>query len=188
MDLDRNMILWGEWGMLVMRLAAAADRDAVAQVIRARCDWMEGRGLPSWRPSVDDLAGQCDNPCGDVWLLEMDGSKIVGRTTVQRQGPPWGWSADEQGEPAFYLNTTVTDPAYRHLKLGTLIAWWAVDRAARCGAGWVRRDCLWPELASYYEGQGFTLVREVERGKYRFHLMARRAERIVVLVYDDVSG
>lgn len=151
-------------------------------MISARCDWMESRGYPSWRRSIDDLAGQCVNTCGDVWLLEMDGSRVVGRTTVQEQGLPWGWTDDEHAEPALYLNTTVTDPAYRDRKFGTLIALWGVDQAARRGAGWVRRDCLWPGLAAYYQQQGFTLVRDVEYGKYRYHMLARRAQRI------DLSG
>jgi hypothetical protein len=161
-----------------MRLATARDVPAVADMIGARCGWMEERGLPSWRESLDDLAGQCENPCGDVWVLEKDGARIVGRTTVQEQGPPWGWTQAERAEPALYLNTTVTDPAFRKLKPGTLMAWWAVDRAAKVGAEWVRRDCLWPNLVRYYEGQGFTLLHEVERTKYRLYMLARRAERL----------
>ncbi|GAA2349081.1 hypothetical protein GCM10010417_00330 [Streptomyces carpaticus] len=162
--------------MLKMRPAVAADRPAVAKMIRARCTWMEERGLPSWRESVDDLASQCDNPYGDVWLLELDGSRIVGRTTIQEQGPPWGWTEAERAEPAHYLNTSVTDPAIRHLRPGTLMAWWAVDRAFRAGRSWVRRDCLSPELVRYYSDQGFHLVHEVERAKYRLYLLGRRTE------------
>ncbi|MFE4831427.1 GNAT family N-acetyltransferase [Streptomyces sp. NPDC056672] len=169
-----------------MRPATSADRSAVAELIHARCTWMEQRGMPSWRESADDLASQCDNPYGDVWLLEMDGSRIVGRTTVQDQGPSWGWTAEERSEPALYLNTSVTDPAVRHLGPGTLMAWWAVDRAAREGRAWVRRDCLWPDLVRSYETQGFTLFHEVERTKYRLYMLGCRAERIDGLA--DRSG
>jgi hypothetical protein len=166
-----------------MRPATAADQPAVARMIRARCQWMEERGLPSWRASVDDLASQCTNPYGDVWLLELDGSRIVGRTTVQEQGPPWGWTDEERAEAALYLNTSVTDPTFRALRLGTLMAWWAVDRAAREGKHWVRRDCLWPELARYYQRQGFHLTHEVERENsgHRLYLLARRAEPVAEL-------
>jgi GNAT superfamily N-acetyltransferase len=163
--------------MLEMRPATSADQPAVTEMILARCAWMEERGLPSWRENAEDLAAQCVNPCDDVWLLVMDG-RVVGRTTLQEQAPPWGWTDAELAEPFLYLNTSVTDPAYRDMRLGTLMAWWAVDRAARQGARWVGRDCLWPQLARYYETQGFTLVREVERGRHRLHLLARRAEPI----------
>ncbi|TYC08746.1 GNAT family N-acetyltransferase [Actinomadura syzygii] len=164
--------------MLVMRSASAADGPAVRELIAARCDWMEERGLPSWRPSIDDLVSQCDNPCGDVWVLELDGSRVLGRTTLQEQGPPWGWTEAEKTEPALYMTTSVTDPCFREVKPGTLMAWWAVDQAAQRGACWVRRDCLFPELAKYYQSQGYELVREVERGRHRLYMMARAAERL----------
>ncbi len=159
---------------MLMRLSSGADRDAVEAMILGRCAWMEERRLPSWRGAAGDLAGQCGGPGGDVWVLERDGA-IVGTTTLQRQGPPYGWTAQEQAEPALYLSTTVTDPAHRGERLGTLIAWWAADRAAGMGVSWVRRDCLWPELAAYYQAQGYGLVREATRGRHRHHMLARRA-------------
>jgi hypothetical protein len=174
--------------VLVMRPAMSRDIPAVAEMIRTRCTWLEERGLPSWRENLDDLAGQCDNPCGDVWVLELDGSRILGRTTVQEQGPPWGWTERERAEPALYLNTTVTHPEFRELKPGTLMAWWAVDRAASMGADWVRRDCLWPGLVRYYESQGFALLHIVERTRYRLHLLGRRAERMTGLAESFRTG
>ncbi|MFI1254316.1 GNAT family N-acetyltransferase [Streptomyces netropsis] len=158
--------------MFSMRRAEPGDRASVEDVIRTRCEWMERKGLPSWRDSAADLASQCDNPFGDVWLLELDG-RVVGRTTVQEQGPPWGWTPQERAEPALYLNTSVTDPSVRHLRPGALMALWAVNRAAREGRDWVRRDCLWPDLVRYYESQGFTLLHEVERTKYRLYMLGR---------------
>lgn len=134
--------------------------------------------MPSWRPSVEDLVSQCDNPYGDVWVLELDGSQIVGRTTLQEQAPPWGWTEAERAEPALYMTTSVTDPVFREMKPGTLMAWWAVDRAAQVGARWVRRDCLFPELAKYYLTQGYDLVREAEHSRHRLFMMARAAERL----------
>jgi hypothetical protein len=96
-----------------------------------------------------------------------------------------GWTPDETAEPAYYLNTTVTDPAFRALRPGTLMAWWAVDRAARHGRAWVRRDCLWPGLVRYYQRQGFTLLHEVQRTRCRLYLLGpprgapRRPGRVV---------
>jgi hypothetical protein len=164
--------------MLVMRLAAGSDRAAVRSMIAARCDWLEERALPSWRPSLDDLVSLTDNPCGDVWVLELDGSRLVGRTTLQEHAPPWGWTERERAEPALYMTTSVTDPAFRAMKPGTLMAWWAVHHAAWAGAAWVRRDCLVPELAKYYLTQGYDLVREAEHKGHRLFMMARRSERL----------
>lgn len=164
--------------MLVMRPATPADRQGIRDMIAARCAWLEEKGLPSWRPSLEDLVAQTDNPCGDVWVLELDGSRVVGRTTLQEQGPPWGWTDAERAERALYMTTSVTDPAFRGMKPGTTMAHWAVDRAARLGAGWVRRDCAFPELAKYYQTQGYDLVREAEHKGCRLFMMARKAERL----------
>lgn len=164
--------------MLAMRLATRRDRSAVREMIVARCNWLEARCLPSWRPSLDDLVSQCDNPCGDVWLLELDGSRVVGRTTLQEHAPPWGWTDREKAEHALYLTTSLTHPEFRAMRPGTLMAWWAVDRAAAVETAWVRRDCLVPELARYYLTQGYDLVREAEHGRHRLFMMARAAERL----------
>ncbi|MEU7163237.1 hypothetical protein AB0A70_01090 [Streptomyces morookaense] len=61
------------------------------------------------------------------------------------------------------------------------MALWAVGRAATEGKTWVGRGCNFPELVTYNESQGFTLVHEVQRPYHRFYLMARRAEPIADL-------
>ncbi|WP_274562372.1 hypothetical protein [Streptomyces spiramyceticus] len=68
---------------------------------------------------------------------------------MQEHTPPWGWTEQELSEPAHCLYTTVTDPAYRVHKPGTLIVLWAVDRAAHEGKDWVRRGCMFPGLVRY---------------------------------------
>src|SRR5438552_1707153 len=98
-----------------MRLARSSDKAAVARVVDARCGWMEARGLPSWRDARDDLVAQCDNPEGDVWVLDDEAAGVIGQTVVQRQGPPWGWTDPERAEPALYLSGSVTDPAAKML-------------------------------------------------------------------------
>lgn len=164
--------------MFAMRPAKAADIPAVETMILARSAWLEDRGLPSWRENAADLAGQAENPDGDVWLLANDNGRIVGCTTIQDQTPPWGWTDEELAEPSHYLYSSVTDPAYREYKPGTTMALWAVDHAAAEGKTWVRRACNFPELVTYNESQGFTLVHEVQRTHRRFYLMARRADAI----------
>lgn len=149
-------------------------------MVQARCAWMEQRGLPSWREALDDLVAQCDNPDGDVWVLTDPGRGVVGQTVVQEQGPPWGWTDAERAEPALYLSGSITDPAYRDRdpRPGTLMAWWAVDLAARLGKLWVRRHCHFAGVARYNLTQGFTLVRQEQRTSARLYMMARPAERL----------
>lgn len=145
-------------------------------MIHARCDWLEQRGLPSLRQSVDALAEQCGD--GTVWVLTTTGGDVVGCTTVLDHGPARDWNEAERAEPALYLFSTVTHPDYLALKPGTLIAHWAVNRAARQGKHWVRRGCLDLELRRYYSEQGFFLVREIEVRLGTLYVMARRAERL----------
>jgi GNAT superfamily N-acetyltransferase len=164
--------------VFAMRPATADDIPDVEDVILARSGWLEERGLPSWRENAAELARQAENPDGDVWVLAEDDGRIIGCTTVQEQTPPWGWTDEELNEPAHYLYSTVTDPAYRDRKPGTVMALWAVDRAARHGRTWVRRGCHFPGLVRYYETQGFRLMHEVQRTRTKVYLMGRRAERV----------
>jgi hypothetical protein len=161
-----------------MRLARPSDKAAIAQVVDARCDWMEARGLPSWRDAGDDLVAQCDNPEGDVWVLDDEDYGVIGQTVVQRQGPPFGWTESERAEAALYLSGSITAPVARALRPGSLMAWWAVDMAARQGVPWVRRHAQVPEVAAYDQSQGFDLVREEQRTHARLYMLARKAERL----------
>lgn len=161
-----------------MRQARSSDKTAVARVVGARCDWMEARALPSWRGAAEDLIAQCDNPESDVWVLDDDVAGVIGQTVVQDQGPPFGWTEAERAESALYLSGSVTDPAARALRPGSLIAWWAVDLAARRGVPWVRRHAQVAQVAAYDQAQGFDLVREEQRTHARLWMLARKAERL----------
>lgn len=164
--------------VLRMRLARPADKTAVSRLIGARCDWLEERRLASWRDAKDDLVAQCDNPEQDVWVLDHEAAGVIGQTVVQEQGPPFGWNDAEQTEPALYLSGSVTDPAAKALRPGSLMAWWAVDLAARRSVPWVRRHAQVAEVAAYDQAQGFTLVREEQRSHARLYMLARKAERL----------
>lgn len=103
---------------------------------------------------------------------------MIGHTVIQRQGPPFGWTEAEQAEPALYLSGSVTDLAAKALRPGSLMAWWAVDLAARLDVPWIRRHAQVAEVAAYDQTQGFTLVREEQRTHARLYMMARKAERL----------
>ncbi|GCD35652.1 hypothetical protein OEIGOIKO_03398 [Streptomyces chrestomyceticus JCM 4735] len=159
--------------VFAMRRASAADAPALTVMILNRCRWLEDRGLPSWRDAVENITFQAGD--GHMWVLEEEGGRLVGCTTIQPFCPPWGWTDRELAEPADHLYTTCTDPAYSARQPGTLIAWWAVHRAALNNKRWVRRGCFAPALVRYYQSQHFHLVREVQRTTKRVYLLARRA-------------
>lgn len=163
--------------MLEIRPACPEDVPAVAAVVEARSGWMELRGLPSWRGVAGDLAGQAAAVGTQMWVLTHRG-RVIGFTTLAGDRPLWGWTSEEAGEDAFYLYTTCTHPAYRACRPGSLIAWWAVDKAFAEGRAWVRRGCLSAGLVGYYTLQGFEVVHEVQRKNALVYLMARRAQPV----------
>ncbi|MCM2576644.1 GNAT family N-acetyltransferase [Streptomyces meridianus] len=142
--------------------------------------------MPGRSDSADLIAAQVADPVFPVWVLVENEGRVVGFTTLFEEAPTLGWSAAERREPAFYLSSSFTDPSYHLYRLGRMMAWWAVDRAAQQGRDWVRRVCTDAGLVRRYTLQGFHLVREVGRGGDRLRLMARSAELLPEL--EEMMG
>ncbi|GAA2037654.1 hypothetical protein GCM10009839_43720 [Catenulispora yoronensis] len=166
--------------MFAMRPACPDDVPAVAAVITARSVWMEGQGFASWSGVVDDLAGQAAVDGTLMWVLTAD-ERVIGCTTLAGDRPQWGWTPEQAEQDSFYLFTTCTHPDFRHARPGSLMAWWAVDKAAAEGKQFVRRGTTEISLVRYYARQGFELVHEVQRKNSLVYLMARRAQRLAGL-------
>jgi hypothetical protein len=166
--------------MFVMRPATADDQKPIATMIYARSVWMRRRGLDgwdSWQSSTPALAAQAADPAFPVWVMTDDGGRIVACTSLYEESPRWFWTEAEQAEPAFFLATTVTDPALAGQRMGALVAWSVLDLAARTGKEWVRRGTTEPKLVRYYRDvQGWKVVREKEHKGFHFTGLARRAE------------
>lgn len=149
-------------------------------MIRARSAWMRQRdihGWESWESSAGVLAAQAADSSFPVWVMTGSGDMVVGCTSLYEQSPPWFWTEAEQAEPAFFLATTVTDPALAGQRLGALMAWSVLDLAARTGKLWVRRGTTEAGLVRYYRDvQGWDVVREKEHKGVWFTGLARRAE------------
>jgi GNAT superfamily N-acetyltransferase len=78
--------------------------------------------------------------------------------------PRLAWTEQEQAEPAVFLQSTVTHPDLAGQGIGVIIAFWALDHAARHGRRWVRRGVLTlgpanRGLVRYYRWQGWRAVR-----------------------------
>ncbi|NUS72127.1 MAG: GNAT family N-acetyltransferase [Corynebacteriales bacterium] len=167
--------------MYYMRPSVLADREDLTNILRARSAWMRDKGLSGWEgwgERAESIAGQAGDPISPTWTMLNQDRKIVGSTSLFEESPAWCWSEEERAEPAFFLATTYTDPAYAGQKIGSLIAWWALDYAARNGKIWVRRGTgPYPKLVRYYEDvQGWAVVRTVERQGVTAYALARRAE------------
>ncbi|MFF5716607.1 GNAT family N-acetyltransferase [Streptomyces buecherae] len=145
---------------------------------------MREQAIPDWPRTEEDVrtvASQAASPRFPVWVL-TEGEQVIGCTTLFTSTPEWGWTRQELEQSAYFLATSFTHPAYRREELGRLMAWWAVDRAARQGITWVRRGTYVERLMRYYRDvQGWELVHTPQRKDRTVYLMARRAERIPAL-------
>jgi GNAT superfamily N-acetyltransferase len=162
--------------MFQMRPAQASDQQPIARMIHARSTWLVERGLPSWDAAADGLAAQAAEPTFPVWVL-TDHDRVIGCTSLFDESPAWFWTEQERAEPAIFMATTVTDPAYAGRRIGSQIAWWALDYAARTGRLWVRRGTTEARLVRYYRDvQGWSVVRSLDRDGVSVTGLARRAE------------
>ncbi|MFD4589044.1 GNAT family N-acetyltransferase [Streptomyces sp. NPDC058434] len=164
--------------MFSVRPARPDDLSALTSVIEDRAAWMRERGLDDWEgwlSSAPMMAARAVRSRSPGWVLEHARGRVVGCTSLSDRPLDEGWSVAEGEEPALYLNTTVTDPAWRRYRPGALLAAWVLERAAATGRTWVRRGCTSEELMRYYRDvQGFGLVRTVRSDQTVTHLLARR--------------
>lgn len=159
----------------LVRPGRASDRPEVARLIRARAAWMRDNGhgrWVGWDRNADELAAQVGNDEWPTWVLCDSKSSVVGVTTASHETPLMGWSEDEREQRAVFLQSTVTDPHFMRQGLGVLIAFWALDYAAKEGCGWVRRGVLTVGkdnrgLVRYYRRQGWRVVRAVPHPRRR---------------------
>lgn len=162
--------------MLTMRSARATDQDSVGHMIRARSVWLRERGLPGWDDAADGLAAQAAEPGFPMWVL-TDKDRVIGCTSLFDESPAWFWTEAERAEPAIFMATTVTDPAYAGRRIGCQLAWWVLDHAARTGRQWVRRGTTEAALVRYYRDvQGWQVVREEIRDGFTVTGLARKAQ------------
>jgi GNAT superfamily N-acetyltransferase len=172
--------------VFTIRPATPGDRAGVEELILARSMWLEERGLETWRDAAGSVASLAGEPGGGMWIVQA-GGEIIGTTTLQTQAPP-EWTAEEAAQPALYLFTTATHPAWRHHRIGTQIAWWATDHAARHDVHWVRRGCYFPRLANHYQHQDYTLVRTTQRKTRTIYLLQHPAQQRNDLLLHEVQG
>ncbi len=78
--------------MYLIRPGAAADRDGVVAMIRARAGWLREHGhdrWASWARSAETLGDQVGDPDWPVWVLTSGAGRVVGCTTAETDTPAW---------------------------------------------------------------------------------------------------
>ncbi|MEU4803913.1 GNAT family N-acetyltransferase [Actinosynnema sp. NPDC023587] len=108
-----------------------------------------------------------------VWVAEVDGEP-AGVLTHAPQAPEYVPAIDE---PELYVRMLVTSRAFTGLGVGGALLDHARDQARLLGVGLVRVDCYAGgdgRLVRYYEGNGFTRVREFLVGDWPGQLLEDR--------------
>ncbi|MEU9126618.1 GNAT family N-acetyltransferase [Kitasatospora sp. NPDC048540] len=171
-----------------MREATAADAGPIAEMVRARSAWLSARGLGQCADMADEYGSQAGNPAFPVWVLEHETGGVVGCTSHYGNEalPEWAFTDEERAEPSLFLATTFTVPnAHR---LGRLIAWWSLNRAAGQGLTWVRRGTGQERLSRYYqEAQGWEPLRVADRRGAKVYFLQREARPMPELA-DLMTG
>ncbi|MQS11830.1 hypothetical protein F7Q99_05880 [Streptomyces kaniharaensis] len=174
--------------MYRMRKATAADSEAIAETVRARSEWLSTRGLGECADDAAEYGAQAANPDLAVWVLEHAAEGVVGCTTHfgNEALPHWAFTEEERAESTLFLATTFTRPNPH--RLGRLIAWWSLNRAAEQGLTWVRRGTGQEQLSRYYQqAQGWELLRVAERHGSKVFFLQRDARPVPELA-DLMAG
>lgn len=169
--------------------ATAKDAEAIAALVRARSAWLSARGLGECADMADEYGSQAGNPAFPVWVLEHETEGVVGCTSHfgNEALPQWAFTEEERTEPTLFLATTFTAPNPH--RLGRLIAWWSMNRAAEQGLKWVRRGTGQEQLSRYYqEAQGWDLLRVADRRGAKVFFLQREAQTVPELAGQTGSG
>lgn len=150
-----------------VRTAQIDDLDEVTDILAKCSAWLRSKGIVQWpeRFSPDQLLPSLE--AGTVYVV-ADGFALAATVTLQWSDPMfWGERAD-----AGFLHRMGVRRS--HAGLGTSIMQWASAEVLTRGRRYLCLDCLSTNhrLRSYYEGHGYSVVREMAGPSDHAHSVA----------------
>lgn len=166
------------------RLATTADLEVLLQLRADAARWLAARGSRQWQrpyPNLRSMVARIEESlvAGQTWCVELD-AQVVATITLTEGAYAGLWTPAEVGEPARYAHRLIVARELEGQGVGAELLDWAGTQAALVGERWLRVDA-WTEnraLHSYYERQGFQLVRIV-RGEYPSGALLQRRASVV---------
>ena len=152
----------GQLPLFVLRLAGAADFEAVRSLLKEASRWLGTKNTDQWAVPWPDENGRNTNirraiRSGRTWIV-LDGGAKPAATLTTSPNHHGIWPETNGSEPAVYVRRITVSRLYAGLGLGSQLLDWAGLRANRdYGARWIRVD-VWTtntELHEYYRRQGF---------------------------------
>jgi GNAT superfamily N-acetyltransferase len=136
---------------LAIRVATAADRETVLDILRSASAARAAYGVTTWGDDFPDIDRGILS--GEVYLASMCGQSAGTFVLRWSDEAVWGPDAGDSG----YLHRLATRPEAAGRGLGTKLISAAADLARERGRRWLRLDCDRDNsrLRSYYESHGF---------------------------------
>lgn len=146
------------------RRALPSEVGRVTELLHARVEWLQGRGLDQWS-GLDPARDTAESvTSGMTWLLLTADGAAVGTMTMTTVGHSGFWAPDELTDPALYLSKMATDPTMAGHGLGELLLDSAKLYGSSRGFSRLRWDA-WktnPGLQRYYSEIGGRHLRTVD--------------------------
>jgi GNAT superfamily N-acetyltransferase len=160
----------------LIRRARPDEVDTVAAMWTEAGQWLATIGSDQWQyPARTERIGASIAAGDECWLVE-DAGGLVATLTLDGHADPEFWRPADDPGAALYVHRMVVRRAAAGAGLGSALLDWAGARAERAGRAWLRLDA-WrtnARLRSYYERQGFALVRVVELAHRRSGALYQR--------------
>ncbi|MBV2367127.1 GNAT family N-acetyltransferase [Streptomonospora nanhaiensis] len=149
--------------MTTIRLAEAADLDALIALRIESETWLHAAGIQQWVDRERGIRNLREGVAAGVTYVVDDGGTVAATLTLN--GPDRDfWTDEDDPENALYLYKFIIGPAHRGTGLGDALLDWACAEAEGRGKALLRLDC-WREnksLQRYYLDRGFHHVRTVQ--------------------------
>ncbi|MFB6716610.1 hypothetical protein ACFCZY_36175 [Streptomyces sp. NPDC056237] len=159
---------------VIRRATLSTDLTAYRRLWAARTARAHNRGIDLRIPSLTDA--EC--AASETLVLCAERGQVVGAVAVIDQLPGLGWTDEEGRQETVGLGAMLTDPAYPHVPLSWVFAYWAEDRAARTGREWVHAVVPCERLAHHWQTAcRWQRIRTHRHGRIESVLMQRRAGR-----------
>lgn len=147
----------------LIRRAHPREAPTVAAMWTEAGQWLATIGSDQWQYPARAERIAASIAAGECWLVER-AREPVATITLDGYADPDFWRSDDDPDDALYAHRMVVRRAAAGAGLGAALLDWAGARVELAGRRWLRLDA-WrtnQRLRSYYEGQGFDLVRVVD--------------------------
>lgn len=150
--------------------ATASDLEAVVSTLQEAAQWLQGDGRPLW--SAADYSHeriQRDIAAGGYWIARPGAQESAGAAGVMRLDldDPHYWPEIAPGS-SVYLHKLAVRRARSGQGVSTALLRFARKHTQALQRPWLRLDCVADRqgLRSLYEGFGFALHSEVQKGTW----------------------